>query len=106
MTVRNQFGPSWLQTYKPASSSSSSSSSRAAPALPSLFAPLTARDWEHVREVSRGHAPGDEEAIMTSIGYIDVGKLEGGLAYVGGMSFDANGGGGLAYRKVMQPAWR
>ncbi len=76
------------------------------PKIPALFQRLTPRDWEQVRSTSAAQEKGDEEPVMTSVGYIDVGKLDGGLAYVGGMSFDASGSGGLEYRKVMQNAWR
>lgn len=85
---------------KPAASSSSSASK-----LPALFQNLTPRDWGHIRATAATQRAGDEEAVMTSVGYLDVGKLRGGLAYIGAMTFDANGGGGLSYRKVMQPQW-
>lgn len=73
--------------------------------LPALFQNLSARDWASVRAAAAQLGAGDEEAVALSVGYVDVGKLDGGLAYVGGMSFDAQGGGGLSYRKVMQPHW-
>jgi len=73
--------------------------------LPALFQGLTPHDWASVRSAASQMGAGDVEAVALSVGYVDVGKLDGGLAYVGGMSFDAAGGGGLAYRKVMQPQW-
>lgn len=74
--------------------------------LPQLFQGLTERDWRQVRAVSGSQSPGEEEAVSTSIGYLDVGKEHSGRAYVGGMSFDANGGGGLQYRSVFASSWR
>jgi hypothetical protein len=80
-------------------------SSSAATALPALFQGLTARDWLKVREAVAVLGKGDEEALATSVGYVDVGRTDGGAVYVGGNSFDARGGGGLSYRKVYQMQW-
>lgn len=71
--------------------------------LPDLFTRLTAADWARVRESAAGLRPGEEEALMVSVGYIDVGKLPGGLAFVAANSM--LDGRDQAYRKVMQPGW-
>lgn len=73
--------------------------------LPALFQQLTAHDWARVREAVKAVSKGDVEAYMTSVGYIDIGRTDGGAVYVGGMSFDASGAGGLSYRKVYQMQW-
>lgn len=74
-------------------------------ALPKLFQGLDDDDWNRIRAEARSVEVGDEQPISTSVGYIDIGRLQGGLLYVGAMFFDADGGGGLSYRKVMQPQW-
>lgn len=73
--------------------------------LPALFQRLTADDWSRVRAAVAQVAPGDEESVAVSVGYIDVGRSAGGLGFVGGMSMDAGGSGGLEYRKAPQMAW-
>lgn len=53
---------------------------RPSPLFP--FGKMTARDWAHVRETGvQNSALLDQETIMTSIGYIDVGRNRDG-AYV------------------------
>lgn len=73
--------------------------------LPQLFQGLKARDWSSIREAVASMGKGDVEAVALSIGYLDVGRTDGGAPYVGAMSFDAGGGGGLSYRKVYQMDW-
>lgn len=73
--------------------------------LPEVFARLTADDWTRVRRMVDDINNDDVESVATSVGYIDVGKSIGGQAFVGAMSMDAAGGGGLLYRKVPVMLW-
>ncbi len=79
---------------------------RSLPRLPALLQRLTSADWQRLRALLAQLDPGDEEAVATSIGYVDLGKLPtGGLGYVGAMSNDADDRGPLQYRKAMSGAW-
>lgn len=73
--------------------------------LPALFQRLSSDDWARVRAAVESIEKGDVEAVACSPGYIDVGRSDGGQPYIGGMSMDARGGGGLAYRKVPVMLW-
>lgn len=76
-----------------------------AQSLPQLFQWLTPDDWSRVRRAAEALERDDVESVALSVGYIDVGKSPGGQPFVGGMSMDANGGGGLSYRKVPVMLW-
>lgn len=49
--------------------------------LPGITGPFTARDWRHIRSTAAQMEDGDEETIMTSQGYVDVG-MDGEDAYI------------------------
>lgn len=75
-------------------------------ALPELFQGLTGNDWGRVRAWVATMKAGEEEAVVTEVGYVDAGRTErGGLPYIAAMSMDSAGNGPLSYRRVMMPAW-
>lgn len=51
-------------------------------ALQSQLDKLTARDWSEVRKAVKSMRRGDEEIIVLSIGYVDVGRNNAGKAYL------------------------
>lgn len=73
--------------------------------LPQLFARLTEDDWNRLRAHVAGLGKGEEEAAATSVGYVDVGRTDGGAVYVAGNSFGPGGAGAPEYRKLYQMQW-